>query len=163
MLGEGTILAVLDLAVFILVVIWRKRCSRMLVIVPLFFFISNCLVVYAVIQFYQVQYNGTDPFSAFQPKYFALSNFFMLVGEWLFSSQYLHTSLILPKLFTDKLSLILPITYTQETENEEDEFRNSLANSNPSIVQENIITIMKRFDDGVTERKESARKINIGI
>ena len=87
----------------------------------------------------------------------------MFVAEWLFSSQYLHTSLILPKLFTDSLSLILPITYTQETEDEEDEFRNSLANSNPEIVQENIISIMKRFDDGVNERKESARKINIGI
>ena len=86
MLGEGTILAVLDLAVFILVVIWRKRCSRMLVIVPLFFFISNSLEVYAVIQFYQVRYEGPDPFRAFQPKYFAISNFFMLVGEWLFSS-----------------------------------------------------------------------------
>ena len=87
----------------------------------------------------------------------------MFVAEWLFSSQYLHTSLILPKLFTDSLSLILPITYTQETEDEEEEFRNSLASGDPEVVNENILTIMKRFDDGVAERKESARKINLRI
>ena len=163
MLGEGTILAILDLAVFILVVVWRRRCSRMLVVVPLSFLIANCLIVFAVLEFYSVQYDGTDPFQKFNPTPFALSNFFMLVGEWLFSSQYLHTSLILPKLFTDSLSLILPITYTQETEDEEEEFRNSLANNDPDKVYENILTIMKRFDDGVAERKESARKINIWI
>ena len=99
-LSEGTVLAVCDVIVLVLLTLVRKRCEIMFSLVPLCLCVSEGFRIYITLQMYEIIKLGeSKDFEQNRPFFYACSNFFLVTAHWLFVMQYMRSSLILAKVF----------------------------------------------------------------
>ena len=110
---------IISTAVLIVVVFIRKRREHFLILTPLFFSISAGAGIVYFTYFIYVDETGWPLVLSY-----LICFFFMVMGHWMFSVQYLKTSLILSKIFiVAKLEWVLD---DENNSSKTDQMRNSM-------------------------------------
>ena len=99
-LGQNIIIVLAGILTIVIVYIFRRRSELFFIVTPLLFAISCALgLTQAIAQLYQ-WYPLDDRESNLSLAFDGCAQSLDLMAHWIFSAQYLKTSLVLPKLFT---------------------------------------------------------------